>query len=436
MAANLLYNDPEPERACVMTQVFISYSRKDLIFVERLAEDLQAAGLEVWYDLSGLEGGTRWGQEIQSAIEASQVFVVVLSPNSIDSQWVEREFMYAESMKKKIIPLLYQPCKTPMWFINLHFIDVQGENYDRNFWVMLKAMGGRVGEGKAKTRPASAAPAINPPPAIPSLLPQEKQPEKKASLPAPKLRPAWIIGLVGLAALVGFAVWGMPALAARLAPIPTSTPTVTYASTPVPTHTPTSTPTQTLVPSPTFTPMPTLNPTTGTVTGSVGWGNQPVKDAVVTLCTNWSSTCKGTKFTGVTDANGHFTISGVTPGDYQLTTKYPGQTDETRQVGQGGWPVSIQVTAGQRVTADPVSICKNDLELYFPTIKGNTVTFVWKPYPDATTYTGRVTGQGGWDTTSTLYTMNLQSGNYQLFLEMWTATNKGCVRGYVNFTVP
>jgi hypothetical protein len=30
-----------------MTQVFISYSRRDLVFVEQLAADLKAAGLDV-----------------------------------------------------------------------------------------------------------------------------------------------------------------------------------------------------------------------------------------------------------------------------------------------------------------------------------------------------------------------------------------------------
>ena len=54
-----------------MTQVFISYSRKDLTFVEHLAHDLRIAGLEVWYDLSGLEIGMHWGTEIQDAIKRS-----------------------------------------------------------------------------------------------------------------------------------------------------------------------------------------------------------------------------------------------------------------------------------------------------------------------------------------------------------------------------
>ena len=272
-----------------MTQVFISYSRKDLDFVERLAKDLQAAGLEVWYDLSGLEGGTRWGREIQNAIEQSQCFVVVLSPNSVESEWVEKEFLYANSLKLRVIPLLYQPCKTPMWFINLHFIDVQGTNYDHNFWVILKTLGVRPGEAATKAEPETPKPLpqmIEQEEKLPSTLPVQPPAERKpavkknyrpkkvvASLKSPpqkiRIRPGWIIALVVLVAVVAFAIWGVPPLAARLVPTPTPTVTATHARTSTPAvtamYTPTSAPTDTVTPRPTSTPtvVPTHTPGIG-----------------------------------------------------------------------------------------------------------------------------------------------------------------------------
>lgn len=124
-----------------MTQVFISYSRKDLAFVKKLAADLQAAGLDVWYDLSGLEGGQRWRIEIEKAIRASQYVLVVLSPDSTISEWVEREYLFANNLKKQIIPLFYKPCDLPLYYLNVHYIDVQDKNYKQNFDEILRALG-------------------------------------------------------------------------------------------------------------------------------------------------------------------------------------------------------------------------------------------------------------------------------------------------------
>jgi formylglycine-generating enzyme required for sulfatase activity len=238
-----------------MTKVFISYSRKDLAFVEHLAKDLRTAGLEVWYDLSGLDGGTRWGREIQNAIDECQSFVVVLSPNSVESDWVEKEFMYANSQKRRIIPLLYQPCKTPMWFINLHFIDVQGDNYDRNFWVILKALGVRPGDNSTKPEEKHA------------LGSAEEIATHRELVSAQKIKfhPAWIIALVGSLALIALVVWGKPALTARLAHPPASTATPTQPSTSTPNATVTIKPTATLteIATHTLTPMPTSTPSIG-----------------------------------------------------------------------------------------------------------------------------------------------------------------------------
>jgi len=140
-----------------MPQVFISYSRKDLTFVERLAADLKDSGFEVWYDLSNLEGGARWNRVIEQAIEDSQYMVVVLSPDAVASEWVDDEVGYAKRLKKKIVPLYYLPCKIGMVYVNLNYIDAQGRKYIDNFNQILRALNappvGRVSKPTPSAQP-------------------------------------------------------------------------------------------------------------------------------------------------------------------------------------------------------------------------------------------------------------------------------------------
>ena len=116
-----------------MAQVFISYSRRDLPFIEQLVSDLKKTGIDVWYDLSGLEGGARWRVEIQRAIQNSDYVIVVLSPHSVESEWVEREYLFANNLKKKILPIMCRKCELPLTFLTVNYVDAQGENYSRNF---------------------------------------------------------------------------------------------------------------------------------------------------------------------------------------------------------------------------------------------------------------------------------------------------------------
>lgn len=124
-----------------MTQIFISYSRKDIVFIEQLVADLKFAGIDAWYDLSGLEGGARWSKEIEKAIRASEYVIVVLSPDSVASIWVEEEILYARNLKRKIIPLLYKPCEIPLGFHTINFIDVRDGKYWQNYKEILRALG-------------------------------------------------------------------------------------------------------------------------------------------------------------------------------------------------------------------------------------------------------------------------------------------------------
>ena len=123
-----------------MTQVFISYSRKDISFIETLVADLKNAGLEVWYDVSHIAGGARWRSEIENALRNSEYVIVVLSPDSIASEWVEREFLFSSNLRRKIIPVMYRLCEVPLNYVDLNYIDMQGENYSRNFKQLLKAL--------------------------------------------------------------------------------------------------------------------------------------------------------------------------------------------------------------------------------------------------------------------------------------------------------
>lgn len=89
-----------------MAKVFISYSRKDIQFVQMFAQTLMSNGVEVWWDLSSLQGGDNWTNEIPKAIENCDSCIVVLSPNSVQSEWVQKEYTYALKQEKRIIPLL------------------------------------------------------------------------------------------------------------------------------------------------------------------------------------------------------------------------------------------------------------------------------------------------------------------------------------------
>ena len=92
-----------------MADIFISYSRKDSEQANLLAELLSSAGLSCWIDRQGIDVATSWSGEIVDAIDACSAFVVLLSPNSVESKNVVREVSLAFEKNKKILPLDLEP---------------------------------------------------------------------------------------------------------------------------------------------------------------------------------------------------------------------------------------------------------------------------------------------------------------------------------------
>jgi hypothetical protein len=124
-----------------MERIFISYSRKDIDFVRKLAGDLEKAGYDVWWDLTDLHGGDDWPRAIPAAIESSKYVIIVLSPNSTVSDWVEKEYTHALSLRKKIIPLMLVRSSIPFALNTINFIDFTSDDYVGNFNHLLTALG-------------------------------------------------------------------------------------------------------------------------------------------------------------------------------------------------------------------------------------------------------------------------------------------------------
>jgi hypothetical protein len=90
-----------------MSFIFISYSRQDQAYVSTLVQVLQSHRLPIWID-DRIDYGTTWPRVIQDHLEQCSVFLVVMSPRSEDSHWVQCELSLALELKKPIFPLLLE----------------------------------------------------------------------------------------------------------------------------------------------------------------------------------------------------------------------------------------------------------------------------------------------------------------------------------------
>lgn len=91
-----------------LSDVFISYSRKDNVFVRKLFDSLKAQNKEVWADFEDIPKAADWWKEIQAGIDAADSFVFVISPDSVRSDICRQEVDHAVAKGKRFLPLLHR----------------------------------------------------------------------------------------------------------------------------------------------------------------------------------------------------------------------------------------------------------------------------------------------------------------------------------------
>ena len=86
-------------------RVFISYSRKDIAFADRLEAALKARGFDVLIDRQEIYAFEDWWKRIEALIGRADTVVFVLSPDAVKSDVALKEITYAASLNKRFAPI-------------------------------------------------------------------------------------------------------------------------------------------------------------------------------------------------------------------------------------------------------------------------------------------------------------------------------------------
>ena len=99
-----------------MIRIFISYSRRDKAVADYIGAELRNRGADVFIDYQKLVGGENFIRRLGREIETRDFFVLLLSPRSVASKWVQAEAAWALRCNKPIVPVLLEPASMTDFF--------------------------------------------------------------------------------------------------------------------------------------------------------------------------------------------------------------------------------------------------------------------------------------------------------------------------------
>lgn len=124
--------------------IFISHATADDAFVKALRIKLELHGLTVWADSRNLRGGDKLWPDVAEAIRTARHVLVVISPQTINSDWVFDEIELAEQVEKeradyRVIPLML-PGITPKALKRYFTEEPAGEKIELEVGKLQEAM--------------------------------------------------------------------------------------------------------------------------------------------------------------------------------------------------------------------------------------------------------------------------------------------------------
>ena len=110
--------------------IFMSYSRREVSFVNNLVEDLENNDYTVWLDYRSLIPGTPWAGQIEKGIVESEVILLVVSKASMASEYVEMEWKRVLEQGKRVILVIFEAVDLPEELEHYEWVDFRGKYED------------------------------------------------------------------------------------------------------------------------------------------------------------------------------------------------------------------------------------------------------------------------------------------------------------------
>ena len=135
--------------------VFISYSRRDKGFVERLSADLRARGVTPWIDVENILPGSNWQTSLVDAVGAASAFIYVISAASLKSVFMAYELSHPAARGKPVFPVIIEDVNLgdlPPAVADLQWADFR-VSYEVGLSRLLDGLGNELrGSGKPVSR--------------------------------------------------------------------------------------------------------------------------------------------------------------------------------------------------------------------------------------------------------------------------------------------
>jgi TIR domain len=125
--------------------VFVSYTNPDKAKARRLANDLAAQGVRVWFDENSIVAGTSIPDAVQAGLTQARYLLICWSTHSAKSRWMKEEanaFLMDQLARgrKLMIPLLFQKTRLPLFLRHRKYVDFT-QQWSRGYEGLRRALG-------------------------------------------------------------------------------------------------------------------------------------------------------------------------------------------------------------------------------------------------------------------------------------------------------